>query len=86
MEAEGADDGESELERQQELGEFERQRQERQWGQQQVVTRRREEGVAVKELREQLEEWVGGCPLCRLHLRHAAAQGRGQGQGQEEQH
>ena len=72
-EAEGADDGESKLDRQQE----------RRWGQQQVVTRRREEGVAVKELREQLEEWVGGCPLCRLHLQHVAAQGQGQGQGQE---
>jgi superfamily II DNA helicase RecQ len=85
MGVEGADDGESELERQQELGEFETQRQERQWGQQQVVTRRREEGVAVKELREQLEEWVGGCPLCRLHLRLMATHGQGQEQGRQQQ-
>ena len=86
VEAEGVDEEGSEHDRQQqELGEFKRQQQERRWGQQQVVMRRREEGAAVKELREQLEEWVGGCPLCHLHLQHVAArgqQGQGQGQGQ----
>jgi superfamily II DNA helicase RecQ len=47
--------------------EFEAQERERQWVGVQVARQRRQEGVEVRELREQLEEWSGICPSCHSH-------------------
>jgi superfamily II DNA helicase RecQ len=44
--------------------EFESQEQERRWVGVQVGKRRRQEGVGVRELSEQLDEWHGICPWC----------------------
>ena len=32
-----------------------------------MARQRRQEGVEVRELREQLEEWSGVCPSCHSH-------------------
>ena len=44
--------------------EFESQEQERRWVGVQVAKRRRQEGVEVRELGEQLDEWYRVCPWC----------------------
>lgn len=52
--------------------EFDQQVKEREWTRSQVTQRRQEEGMAVKELVEQLDKWNKVCPLC--HWRGGAEQ------------
>jgi RecQ family ATP-dependent DNA helicase len=52
--------------------EFEEQEHGRQWQRTQLVTRKQQEAFEVSEFREQLEEWVGRCPVC--HFQQAEEQ------------
>jgi superfamily II DNA helicase RecQ len=48
---------------------IEQQQRQRQWQRIQLVNQEREEAIEVSEFRQQLEQWVDRCPLCRLQGR-----------------
>jgi superfamily II DNA helicase RecQ len=48
---------------------FEQQQHNRQWQRTQMINEQRQEAIEVSQFRQQLEQWVGRCPLCHLQGR-----------------